>query len=373
MISPEILYAGLRSKNVEFFSGVPDSLLSSFCAYVDDHAGDNHMIAANEGGALGAAIGCHLSTGTVPVVYMQNSGLGNVVNPLTSLADREVYRIPMVLIIGWRGEPGVSDEPQHVKQGRITPALLELLEVPYIVLDANSCVEVVLDELFKRIHDSGAPVALLVRKNTFSSYKSTRERPAESSMLRETALNVLLDLAGADVNIVSTTGKTSRELFDLRRLRGEPNTDFLTVGGMGHASSIALGVCMGRNKKKTLCIDGDGAALMHLGALPIISSQTPSNFVHILLNNAAHESVGGQPTVAGDIDFKSIALGSGYRAYFKAANAEEISRCWLKIEDINESPVLFEIKVALGSREDLGRPTATPIENKLLFMDKVMA
>jgi phosphonopyruvate decarboxylase len=368
MIEPKALFDALRSRNVGLFAGVPDSLLSNFCAYVDDHgpAGE-HIITANEGNAVALAAGHYLATGKISVVYMQNSGLGNTINPLTSITDSEVYRIPMLLVIGWRGEPGVKDEPQHVKQGRITPGQLDLLEIPHRVLDANSNIEELLNELFAIAAASCSPVALLVRKDAFAPYKSQRKVAADYPLPREEALRQILTLANASDLVVSTTGKTSREVFELRVERGEVQRDFLTVGGMGHTASIALGVALGQPDRRVLCLDGDGSLIMHMGSMPIIGSLAPKNFVHVLLNNAAHESVGGQPTVAGDVDFSAIAQASGYRAYFLAEDAASLAECWARL-DRTPGPVLVEVKIKNGSRANLGRPTSTPEQNKTAFM-----
>ncbi len=369
MIAPDTLFNGLKEKGVELFAGVPDSLLSSFCAYVDDHAKTNeHVITANEGNAVALAAGYHLSTGKLAAVYMQNSGLGNTVNPLSSLTDSEVYKIPLLMVIGWRGEPGVKDEPQHVKQGRITLEQLDLLSVPYWILDADSDLDVILPALFNTLKERNSPVALVVKKGAFSKYKSQKVSTHVATLKREKALEILLEQSSPEDLVVSTTGKTSRELFELRVARKETPNDFLTVGAMGHTSSIALGVALGNPDRRVLCIDGDGSALMHMGNLPIIGSVKPNNLVHILLNNAAHESVGGQPTVAGDVDFDAIAKASGYSCYLQADSEAGIQAGWQKLAE-QSGPVLFEIKITTGSRDDLGRPTVTAEQNKLAFME----
>lgn len=367
MIDPKAFYAKLQDAGISLFTGVPDSLLKDFCAYVDDNAAaGSHIIAANEGNAVAIAAGYHLTTGKCAAVYMQNSGLGNTINPLTSLTDPQVYRIPALLIIGWRGEPNVKDEPQHVKQGAITPQQLDLLGIPYWILDSESDVDDILSKAIPMLNQSSSPVAFLVRKDAFSKYKSQRKSSSPSSLKREQALRCLMELAG-DALVISTTGKTSREVFELRVERGESQRDFLTVGGMGHTSSIALGAALGNPNKQVLCIDGDGSALMHLGALPIIGDVAPINLVHVLLNNAAHESVGGQPTVGGSVSFKDIALASGY-AYYQCAHDEaSIRDIWRIIQDL-QGPGMLEVKITTGSRDDLGRPTSTPEENKLAFM-----
>jgi len=368
MIAPETLFEGFKARGVEFFGGVPDSLLASFCAYVDDHGKrGSHVITANEGNAIALAMGHQMATGKIPVVYMQNSGLGNAVNPLTSLAAAEVYRIPMVLVIGWRGEPGVKDEPQHSKQGAITPAQLDLLDIPYRVVHADSNPEEVLDDLFAILSNTRAPVALLVRKDAFSEYKSRRSPIQSHFFTREEALRIILSLTSPNDLLISTTGKTSREVFELRVERAEPQRDFLTVGGMGHTSSIALGVALGRPRRRVVCLDGDGSVLMHLGALSIIGALRPRNLFHVLLNNASHESVGGQPTVAGDIDFSAISRAVGYNAYREANDSESLQRTWRELSSL-EGPVLLEVKIAIGSRSDLGRPTSTAEENKNAFI-----
>ena len=266
MIAPENFVLALKKVGLNFFIGVPDSLLKSFCAYVDDHLpSGQHITAANEGNAVAIASGYHLATGKSAVVYMQNSGLGNTINPLTSLADKEVYQIPMLLVIGWRGEPGLADEPQHVKQGRITLQQLDLLEIPYQVLSDQSNVYDIANWVQEQLATTGAPVAIVVKKNTFASYKSSRNSDF-ATMSREEALAQILELAG-EALVVSTTGKTSREVFELRKIRQEVQRDFLTVGSMGHTSSIALGIALGQPLKKVVCLDGDGSMLMHMGAL----------------------------------------------------------------------------------------------------------
>lgn len=368
MIDPKRFVVSLATVGLDFFAGVPDSLLKDFCACVDDNVTPNrHVITANEGNAVAMASGYHMATGNSAVVYLQNSGLGNTINPLTSIADYEVYQTPMLLVIGWRGEPDVKDEPQHIKQGRITPGQLELLEIPYRIVDATSDPQALAAWSGEQLNKTGAPVALLVRKGAFAGYKSQRKYSGKGTLLREEALNELLGLAG-DAAIVSTTGKTSREVFELRVARGEVQRDFLTVGGMGHTASIALGVALGQPHKAVVCIDGDGSVLMHMGALPIIGSLAPGNLTHVLLNNASHESVGGQPTVGDRTDFQAIALASGYCAYEAASSLEELREAWEKLRTRN-GPAMLEVRIATGSRTDLGRPSSTPRENKQAFME----
>jgi phosphonopyruvate decarboxylase len=368
MIEPSKFVARLKAEGAALFTGVPDSLLASLCAYVDDHLPPSEqIITANEGNAVALAMGHHLSTGQFSVVYLQNSGLGNTINPLTSLADAEVYRIPMLLIVGWRGRPGTHDEPQHVKQGRITEAQLALLDIPTWTVDAETDADAVIAAACASLRERGAPAALLVKAGSFIPYTPAKSSGLAVPMTREAALEQVLMLAAPDDLLVITTGKASREVYELRKKLGQPQNDFLTVGGMGHTASIALGVALGQPRKRVLCIDGDGSVLMHLGALPVIASVKPANLVHVLINNAAHESVGGQPTVADRVDFEGLAMACGYAAYRQAETVGSISAAFNELRTL-AGPVLVEIRVRNGARADLGRPTSTPAQNKAAFM-----
>ena len=371
MIEPQVFCQALENGGIKFFCGVPDSLLKNLCAYIDSNFSvEQHVIAANEGNAVGLAMGKFLGSGEPAAVYMQNSGLGNAINPLTSLADTKVYSIPMLLIIGWRGEPGVKDEPQHVMQGQITEQQLSIMGIPYVVMDSQSDSDAVLGPLLNIMTEQNCPVAVLIKKGTFKSVKPAKQSVSSYSLRREEALSTLLGVFRCEDIVVSTTGKTSREVFELRQLRHELPSDFLTVGGMGHTSSIAMGVALSKPERRVIAIDGDGSMLMHMGALPIIGNHSSDNLVHIVLNNQCHESVGGQPTVAGDIDLEKLALASGYKAYFCAYDKNSITAIWASI--ISEpGPILFEIKIAKGSRENLGRPTSSPIENRDAFMKHI--
>lgn len=368
MIQPEAFFHTLKQHQIEMYFGVPDSLLANLCAYVEDvQPAHQHRITANEGNALAMAAGYHLASGKVAAVYLQNSGLGNLVNPLTSLTDAEVYKIPALLIIGWRGEPDVKDEPQHIKQGRITPALLDLLSVPYLILDATSNYQQQLQQAILQIQQHQSPVALLVRNGAFANYSSAQISPVASAMKREEALIAVLANLTGDEAVIATTGKTSREVFELRKQRGEAQRDFLTVGAMGHTSSIALGVAMAQPQRSVVCIDGDGSMLMHLGAMAIIGSVAPANFLHLVLNNQSHESVGGQPTVAGEINIGALATSLNYKNYFKASTASEVASAIQHTKQLT-GPVLLEVLIARGSRDDLGRPDSTAEQNKAVFM-----
>ena len=371
MIKPETFYNELIQHGTDFFTGVPDSLLKNFCAYITDNAPEEkHIIAANEGNATGLAAGYHFATGKVPLIYMQNSGLGNVVNPILSLVDPDVYSIPCILVIGWRGEPGVHDEPQHVKQGKVTCALLDAMQIPYVILtNDESDLHNQIEKCFDYVRKNNAPYAFVVKKGTFDDYKLKNNIAVNAEMTREEALENIMLSAPQNAAFVSTTGMASRELFELRVKHGQGHEkDFLTVGSMGHASQIALSIALQKKERKVYCIDGDGAALMHLGGMAIIASRNPNNYVHIVLNNNAHDSVGGQPTVGGKISLTGIAESCGYKKVYKAETAQELEAV-LKAARENKELTFIEVKVKKGARKDLGRPTTTPIENKNAFME----
>ena len=370
MINPKSFYDHLSSHS-EFITGVPDSLLKQFNACVlNEHPKNKHIIAPNEGISIGLAIGYYISTGKVPTVYMQNSGIGNAVNPLMSLADRDVYGVPMLVIIGWRGEPGVKDEPQHFKQGLIQEELLKAMQLDYRILDSeNQHWPALLDDLYLSASKDQCPKVLLVRKGTFDSYKSNAGEPLELES-RESAINTVIDGLGKDSIFIGTTGKASRELFELRVARGESHeNDFLTVGGMGHASAIATGISM-NTAKRVVCLDGDGALLMHMGGLVSTAHYASSNFVHIVINNGVHESVGGQPTLINNVDVKDLAIASGYQKAFSVKTATEFNQV-CESDALGNGAVLIEYIVKPGARKDLGRPTQSPKENLKQLMSVV--
>lgn len=373
MISPESFIKTLEANGVTFFAGVPDSLLKNVCAYITDHSPrENNLITANEGAAVGVAAGHYLATGEIPMVYMQNSGLGNTVNPLLSLADEKVYSIPMLLMIGWRGEPGVHDEPQHVKQGEVTLSLLDTMGIPYVILpEDETATATTIGIIVNDCRNTSKPHAIVIKKGTFGPYKLQNKASNTLPVCREDALKIVASLLPPDAIIVSTTGKLSRELYEYRDAMGQSHqSDFLTVGSMGYSSSIALGIALEKPDRKVFCLDGDGALIMHMGALTNIGHLAPKNFTHIVFNNGAHESVGGQPTLGFEIDIEAIARACGYTHAISVANADEIRSAILKALDC-EGPTLVEIKVAINSRDNLGRPKSTPTQNKEAFMNFV--
>ena len=366
------IWSGFQKYNFKFFTGVPDSTFKAWMTYLDENNGNDlrNVIACNECEAVAIASGYHLATSKIGVVYMQNSGFGKTVNPITSLADSDVYSIPMLLMIGWRGEPGKKDEPQHKKMGRVMIPLLKALEIPYSFLpEEKSEFEQLLIEIAAFFEENKKPYALIVRKNIIEPYTKSKKNEQDYKMTREEAIKIIIESLKGDEIIVSTTGKTSRELFETRIARGENPRDFYTVGSMGCSSSIALGIAMNSNKK-TVVIDGDGAVIMQLGALTTIGHYHPENFYHILIDNNSHESTGGQPTVSDTVNFKEICLGSGYRAIYMADNHENLKKALSEMfsEEVI-GPSMLIIKVKKGARDDLGRPTTTPIQNKEFFMN----
>ncbi|MDC1050732.1 phosphonopyruvate decarboxylase [Candidatus Marinimicrobia bacterium] len=370
-INPKDFCNALQDNEIDFFAGVPDSLLKEFCIYLDKSIKkDQHIITANEGNAIALAAGYHLGTGKIPLVYMQNSGLGNAINPLLSLCDKEVYSIPMILLIGWRGEPGLKDEPQHKKQGKVQLALLDSMEIDYFIVDKEaSNINEIVSKAATTSKKENKPFVLLIKKNTFSKNQEAGINVNKLELMnREDVLEILINSLPENIIIVSTTGKTSRELFEIReKLDSNHSRDFLTVGSMGHCSSIALGIALSNSDKKIICIDGDGALLMHLGSLSSIAAQKPKNFYHILINNEVHESVGGQETAIKHIDILSIINANHYNIVNTVSSRSELLKSIGNFID-KSGPNFLEIKVKPGSRKDLGRPNISPINNKLDFM-----
>jgi len=369
-IKPTDFYDQLASHGVDFFSGVPDSLLKEFCLCIDDRIPrDKHIITANEGNAVALATGYYLAQKSLPLVYMQNSGLGNAVNPLLSLCDPDVYSIPMLVMIGWRGEPGVKDEPQHAKQGKVQLKLLESMDIPYKIISKDDDQFVMkISSAVETAKNESRPAVLLIKKGTFEKYSKGIQKFDDQRMKREETLEIILENLDDNTIVVSTTGKTSREIFEIREKKGQSHQqDFLTVGSMGHCSSIALGIALSKPEREVVCIDGDGAMLMHLGSLTSIASLKPKNFRHILMNNEVHESVGGQDTAAKNIDLSAIVGAMGPSKMFKAETTAELKT---NITDFMTcvGPSFLEVKIRPGSREDLGRPTIKPVNNKKNFM-----
>jgi phosphonopyruvate decarboxylase len=370
VVHPADAFAAFRRAGVVFWAGVPDSLLKDVCRYIEDHAPrTSHVVAANEGGAVAIAAGRHLATGEVCGVYLQNSGLGNTVNPLVSLADPAVYAIPVVLLIGWRGEPGKPDEPQHRRQGEITLELLQTIGVPTRVLpDAADRFVDAVEWAVRTAKERSGPTALVAPAGSFESYDGADKHDSRSAELpaREDALVTIADGLPDEFAIVATTGKTSRELYEHRRRAGGAIREFLTVGSMGHASQIALGIALARPGQRICVFDGDGAAIMHLGSLAVIGEQAPTNLYHVIFNNGAHESVGGQPTPTQRVDFPGLALATGYG---RATSVETLDAIAPAVDELiaDDGPALLEVRIRQGSRPDLGRPKEAPGESRRRF------
>ena len=358
----------------DFYTGVPDSQLKALCNYLMEKYGidaKHHVIAANEGNCTALAAGYHLATGKIPVVYMQNSGEGNIINPVASLLNEKVYAIPMVFIIGWRGEPGIHDEPQHIYQGEVTIKLLDDMGISSFVVGKDTTEEELQSamEEFRQILAEGKDVAFVIRKGALTDAPEV-DYKNDNSMVREEIIRHIVAVTGEDP-IVSTTGKASRELFEIREANNQSHKyDFLTVGSMGHSSSIALGVAINKPDTKIWCIDGDGAVLMHMGAMAVIGANAPKNFVHIVINNGAHETVGGMPTVAAYIDLPGVAKSCGYKNVVSVDSFEGLDKALMQAKETQEL-TFIEVKCSIGAREDLGRPTTTALENKNRFMDYI--
>ena len=356
----------------DFYTGVPDSQLKALCNYLMDVYGidpKHHMIAANEGNCTALAAGYHLATGKVPVVYMQNSGEGNIINPVASLLNDKVYAIPMVFIVGWRGEPGIHDEPQHIYQGEVTVRLLEDMDIKTFIIGKETADEEVEAAMagFRDILAQGKDVAFVIRKGALTDAPKVEYKNG-NKMVREEIIRHIVKASGEDP-VVSTTGKASRELFEIRAANNQGHQyDFLTVGSMGHSSSIALGVAINKPDRRIWCIDGDGAVLMHMGSMAVIGANKPGNLIHIVINNGAHETVGGMPTVAGQADLPAIARACGY-PYAVSVDSFEQLDAELEAAKNRKELSFIEVKCSIGAREDLGRPTTTALENKENFMD----
>lgn len=367
----ERLFEEIENMGMDFFTGVPDSQLRALCDTLMDKygVGEHHVIAANEGAAVGLAAGHYLATGKPAVVYMQNSGIGNAVNPICSLLNDKVYAIPTLFIVGWRGEPGVHDEPQHVYQGEITRELLDCLGIKNFVIEKATTEEELAGYFaeIKKEFEVGHQCALVIKKDSLETELKVKYQN-EYPMSREEVVNMFIDAMREEDIVVSTTGKLSRELFEAREARNQGHEkDFLTVGSMGHSSMIAMGIAMEKLERRVFCLDGDGAVIMHMGSLAVAGTNKLSNFVHVLFNNGAHETVGGLPTVSENVDYLKVAEACGYENIYAAENEEELKKVFAQI-DAAKGSVFVEVKTNLASRADLGRPTTTPIQNKEAFM-----
>ena len=367
MIDTLKFFNSLKKNKIDFFTGVPDSLLKEFCFCVTENTNKSqHIINANEGSSIGLSVGYNLATNKIPLVYFQNSGLGNIINPFTSTVHESVFKIPILLFIGWRGEPGKKDEPQHIFQGKITEKILEALEIEYEILNTDTSESITqVERIIKKIEINQKPIAILVKKNSFSKY-SFKSKESKNNLKREKCIQVILDKLKDEDVLVSTTGKTTRELYELSEKNKLKNPRFLSIGGMGHVSQIALGIS-NNSSKRVFCLDGDGSIIMHMGSMGIIGDNAGSNYFHILFNNGTHESVGGQPTIGGEINFELLSGSLGYESYFKITNEEQLLDFFKNTLNSIKGPVFIEILIDSSSRQDLGRPKDTPLQQKEKF------
>lgn len=372
MIDPLEFIKYLTKKNVDFFTGVPDSLLKELISCMSENLDSSrYLITANEGNAIAVASGYNLATGKIPAVFMQNSGLGNCINPLTSLTNKEVYSVPMILLIGWRGEPGIIDEPQHLLPGKTLKNQLDLINIPYFVINHETNISEAVDRMVRKVNKLKSPVALIFKKDCFKKYEQKKLKKINQDYYRRAAIETIINNGGKSNVVLSTTGKASRELYEIRKNTQNDAHDFMTVGSMGHVSSIALGLEMGlgrnKNKKNILCIDGDGSCLMHMGALAILGSNKSKNIKYFLLNNGVHDSVGGQDTVGFKVDFCKIAMSCNFGAVFKCKSSEELIKT-MNSDDYNNHCSFIEVIIGIGKNDKLMRPSETPIQNKEAFI-----
>ena len=370
MIDSKKYFDCLKDNEIDFFSGVPDSLLKELCFCITDNSNDDeHVICANEGNSIGLSIGYNLATGKIPLVYLQNSGLGNIINPYLSLSHESVFSIPILLIIGWRGQPGIKDEPQHEIQGKISKELLKILEIEHEILlkDSDKAIKQT-KRIINKIKKNQKSIAILVEKNSFTKYKFM---PQDSSFKyrREFFLEILFDNLNKKDIVVTTTGKTSRESFEIFKKNKYENPIFYSIGGMGHSNQIAFGISK-HTSNRVFCLDGDGALIMHMGSAAIIGSSFQNNFIHVLLNNGTHESVGSQPTVGLKINFSKVFDGFNYKNYFRVESGSELKKVLTKLDQTDKGPTLIEIFIASKSRTDLSRPSKSPKEQKEIFIEK---
>lgn len=326
MLDQKLVFEALAEQGVTYFTGVPDSYLNGFCNYALANFPSRNIIAANEGNAVGIACGHYFATKEIPLVYMQNSGLGNVVNPLASLAEHDVYAVPMILLIGWRGQGNTEpNHPQHRLQGEITPGMLDVMHIPYSILkDDDADFRAVIEKAAAYCRENRRSYALIAPKGVMAAAEKANNVDDVYPMSREEAIEVILDHMPADTVYSATTGRATRELFFLRERRNETKAhDYLNVGSMGHASSVALGIALEKPERHVVCLDGDSACMMHMGAMTMVSKLDAPNFLHVVLNNGAHESVGGQPSAGHKVDFTKIAEACGYATVGKAAETEQ--------------------------------------------------
>lgn len=366
MVNQEQLFKSLEDQGIDFFTGVPDSLLNDFCLYLCHHYGnDRHIMAANEGNAIAIATGHYLATGKIPVVYMQNSGIGNATNPLLSLAHESVYGIPMILVIGWRGDPAIKDHAQHKKQGELTPVLMKDMDIPYEILDNDETVIEKFSWAASKAKEISSPVALIAKKGILTQKEKHQEYPESTLMNREEAISAVIDIFGSNAIYLATTGRATRELHEQLKLHGiAAGHEFLNVGSMGHISSVALGMAIAQSDKKIVVFDGDAAAVMHMGSLATIGRYQPKNLIHIVLNNGVNESVGGQPSAGQVVNLTTIAKACGYTTSICVEKKKDLKTVVDILTD-SDKPVFIDIHVRQGIRKDMPKLDIDHQEQKI--------
>ena len=355
MIDQNTLFDQLNAMGLYFFTGVPDSLLNDFCLHLVNNVPDcQHIMAANEGNAIGIAAGYHMATSKIPVVYMQNSGIGNATNPLLSLTHPCVYSIPLILLIGWRGDPAIKDHAQHKKQGELTPVLMEDMDIPYQVLDADDTVIEKFQWAANKAKELNAPVALIAKKAILTQKEKKQEYAESPLMNREEAISAVLDVFGKDAIYLATTGRATRELHEQIMIHGfSHEIEFLNVGAMGHLSSIGLGLAVGAPDKKIVVFDGDAAAVMHMGSLATNGRYQPKNLIHIVLNNGVNESVGGQKSSGQVINLTAVAKGCGYETIPAFVESkEDLQKAVKQLAESNHLSFL-DVHIRQGIRKDM--------------------
>lgn len=349
--------------------GVPDSLLAPLLSLIPADA--NHLASVNEGSAVAAAAGFALGSDSIPIVYMQNSGLGNAINPLISLASSRVYRVPMVLVIGWRGETDESgfstqDEPQHNSMGEISLKLLDLLSLNTKVCDQDVPVSPqVLKEAMNLAKKEGSPVALLVRKSgmVLAARDASSFEPRESEV--PSRRDYLEELAGLeDTFFIATTGHIAREMYSLCTDRGSPSRLLMVTGAMGHMTSIACGLALANPSKRFIAIDGDGSFLMHMGA--ITGLNRVNNLSYVGLNNDGHGSVGGQPTAVASLDMSAAIAGITGIQVTATSTLRHFADC------ISKPRFFVECKTNFVTSPKLPRPTETHFDMAQRFKEALL-
>ena len=355
MVNQAQVFESLDKLGVKFFTGVPDSLLNDFCLYLVNNIPDGqHVMAANEGNAIAIAAGNYMATGNIPLVYMQNSGIGNATNPLLSLTHDCVYGIPMILVIGWRGDPSINDHAQHKKQGELTPVLMSDMDIPYEILDADDTVIDKFTWAVNKAKEISAPVALIAKKAILTQ-KEKKQTYADSKLMnREEAVAAVVDVLGADAIYLGTTGRATREVHEqLIAHHIDEGHEWQNVGSMGHVSSVGLGLALARPDKRIVVFDGDAAAVMHMGALATNCRYKAGNMLHIVLNNGVNESVGGQPSAGYLIDLTTVAKACGYRTVGHAVETKEELQQIVRENQSAEMPLFIDVHVRQGIRSDM--------------------